>query len=77
MNSDRNYYGAAPLDLIDDLPHSQQHACPYCGIPSDPAPDSLFTRISEQHNRCKICGDVVSNSTESRDAHLAEKGCHV
>lgn len=59
------------------MSQSDRSPCPYCGIPNDPPPDSLFVRISEQHNRCTVCGDVVSNSTEARDAHLSEKGCHV
>jgi hypothetical protein len=43
---------------------------------NDPPLDSLFRLLSESTNRCTICGAVVYNNTESRDAHLSEKGCH-
>jgi hypothetical protein len=38
--------------------------------PNDPGPDSLFEKVDEKTNRCLICGALVFNSTEARDAHL-------
>lgn len=63
---------ASQGSVFDKL--SEQHN--HC-IPNDPPRDSMFDKLSEQHNRCKMCGTVVGNSTESRDAHMSEKGCHV
>lgn len=52
--------------------------CPHCPSPfNDPPADSLFEKVSETLNICTVCLATVSNSTEARDAHLNEKGCHV
>jgi hypothetical protein len=43
---------------------------------NDPAEDSLFVKLAHDRCRCTVCETVVSNTTEARDAHLSEKGCH-
>lgn len=41
---------------------------------NDPPPDSLFEKVDGAINRCKSCGHLVYNNTESRDGHL-NRGC--
>jgi hypothetical protein len=39
---------------------------------SDPGDDGLFVKINCCECRCVLCGEVVENTTEARDAHLAQ-----
>lgn len=44
---------------------------------NDPPSDSLFVKVAEDACKCTVCGEVVANSTEARDAHLNGRECHV
>lgn len=37
---------------------------------NDPPPDSPFEKVNDETNRCKACGQLVYNNTESRDGHF-------
>lgn len=51
--------------------------CRYCRSPfNDPPADSLFVKVTGETCRCTVCDAEVANSSEARDAHLSEAGCH-
>lgn len=44
---------------------------------NDPPANSIFEKIDDTTNRCTVCERLVGNSTEARDGHRNEWGCHV
>lgn len=39
---------------------------------NNPPDDSLFKAVTDSECRCSLCGAIVVNSTEARDAHLSK-----